>query len=227
MRITSSRLALVALGLLMTAPMASAQDSSKSLDGGTARGSVMTRDELRACMKQKSALAERSARYEAERLALAKDKEALVADNEALKGERGEIQQSSAGVAEHNARQAELSARIEDWNQRATQFESENRTGPMAERTRRKLKEEQRELDRENQALQAERAKLGGGSTAAAKDYNARADALQQRAAEWNKRNATIAAISEKLVADREFWGDECGNRRYREDDEKAILKGQ
>ena len=76
-------------------------------------------------------------------------------------------------------------------------------------------------------AVLLERGKIGGGSTAAAQDYNARADALQKRATEWNARNASLAETSRKLVADREFWADECGNRRYREDDEKAILQGQ
>ena len=221
------RTALLALGLLLVLPTASAQESSKSLGGGTARGSVMTRDELRACMKQQAALKERTVRYDAERVVLDKDKAALVADNDALKAERGDIQQSAASVADYNARQTDLSARIEDWNRRVQEFESENRTGPIADRKRRKLKEEQRELDQENEALQAERGKIGGGSTAAAQDYNARADVLQKRATEWNTRNAALAETSRKLVADREFWADECGNRRYREDDEKAILQGQ
>jgi hypothetical protein len=81
-------------------------------------------------------------------------------------------------------------------------------------------------MEQQEKALTDERAALGGtGSGAAA--VNAKVDALNQRAAAWNERNKALAKRSEDLAQERDLWASECGNRRYREDDEAAIRKGQ
>jgi hypothetical protein len=67
---------------------------------------------------------------------------------------------------------------------------------------------------------------LGRGDVAV-KSFNAKAAALEQKVGDWNDRNSRLNADVEKTKTERETWSTECGDRRYREDDEKAILSGK
>ena len=60
-----------------------------------------------------------------------------------------------------------------------------------------------------------------------AKRYNERAAQIEQQVADWNRRQAASAKESENLVQERDLWASECGNRRFREDDETAIKQGK
>ncbi|MBK6472251.1 MAG: hypothetical protein IPF94_16520 [Betaproteobacteria bacterium] len=44
---------------------------------------------------------------------------------------------------------------------------------------------------------------------------------------DWNQRNAQVNETARKLEDERSLWLSECSNRRYREDDEKAIRAGK
>jgi hypothetical protein len=57
--------------------------------------------------------------------------------------------------------------------------------------------------------------------------YNARAAALDSRIKDWNERNARANEASSALQNERENWVSSCADRRYREDDELAIKRGQ
>jgi hypothetical protein len=57
--------------------------------------------------------------------------------------------------------------------------------------------------------------------------FNNRAAAQEQKVADWNSRNKKLAEETGALASDREQWVADCGNRRYREDDEIAIKRGQ
>lgn len=218
---------------LLVAPMmaslpAQAQTAPKtgSLGGGTGSGPVMTRDELRTCLKQKDEIAARTAALDSSRKALEADKAAIVAETEALKAERGGIDNTRGDVEAINAQQQKVSERIEDWNVRMKAFEAEGRTGPIADRMRRALLREKADLEKENDALEAKR-----GNTkldpASAQRYNERAAAAEQKVVAWNQRNAAAVKESEGLLQEKDLWTSECANRRYREDDEIAIKKGQ
>lgn len=218
---------------LLVAPMmaplsAQAQTPPKtgSLGGGAGAGPVMTREELRTCLKQKEEIAARTTLLDNNRKALEADKAAIQAETEALKAERGGIDNTRGNVESINAQQQKLSERIEDWNVRMKAFEAEGRTGPIADRMRRTLLREKADLEKENDALEAARGttKLDPES---AKRYNARAAAAEQKVVSWNQRNAAAAKESEALLQDKDLWTSECANRRFREDDEIAIQKGQ
>lgn len=223
-------LLLLCLGGLVavTTLPAVAQSAPKtgSLGAGSGSGPVMTREELRTCLKQQAALKQMSESYEAKKAQLDADREAILAESKALGGQLGDAQAAAAKVNELNERTAAVAARVNEWNERWQAFEKAKRTGPMADRQRRQLIAEQRELEAENAALDAEREQLGGAGQGAA-EVNERSEALNKRTVAWNDRNKALVAEGEKLAQERDLWASECGNRRYREDDEIAIQRGQ
>jgi chromosome segregation ATPase len=224
----AAALVAVLVAPLMATPSAQAQNAPKtgSLGGGAGAGPVMTRDELRACLKQKDEIAARTTALDSSRKALEADKAAIVAETEALKAERGGIDSTRGSVESINAQQQKMSERIDDWNQRMKTFEEDGRTGPIAERMRRNLQREKAELEKESAALDAAR-----GNTkldpASAQRYNERAAAAEQKVVAWNQRNAAAVKETNDLLQEKDIWTSECANRRFREDDETAIKKGQ
>ena len=75
--------------------------------------------------------------------------------------------------------------------------------------------------------LDVERETVLGENQAAVNAYNARVGTLDKRVVDWNQRNAQWNEASKALEIERKDWVDQCGNRRYREDDEKAIRAGK
>ena len=57
--------------------------------------------------------------------------------------------------------------------------------------------------------------------------FNVKVRALDGRVAEWNKRNNAYNDANAAIESDRAAWGANCGNRRYREEDELAIRSGK
>jgi DNA repair exonuclease SbcCD ATPase subunit len=220
-------LCLVGLAAAISYPvLAQAPAKTGSLGSGSGSGPVMTRDELRACIKQQASLQTMSDTYEAKKTQLDADRTALLAETQGVRGDLGDATEQAAKVNELNQRTAEVAERVNDWNVRWNEFQSSKRSGPIVDRQRRQLINEQKALKAENDALDAEREKLGGTGAGAA-EANARSDALNARTVAWNDRNKALVAEGEKLAQERDLWASECGNRRYREDDETAIRQGK
>lgn len=213
---------------VLAAPLpAMAQAGIKSLDGkANTGGKVMTKEELRACMKQQDDLAKQRTDIDVRRDAMNKERDAVQAESEALKVEQASLQERNAKVKGLNERQNAYSARVEAYNQAMKDVE-EMKAGPFADRKRRELAKEKQELTR----IEAEN-KAEGDTTRSAleKDVaalNARADAQNKRAADWNARSKALDAETNAYEDKRIDWKLECGDRRYREDDEKAIRAGK
>lgn len=217
--------ALIALTALPT--LALAQAKTGSLGGGAGAGPVMTRDELRACLKNQAELKQRVADYEAQKAAAEKEKAEILAENQKLQAEKGQLSAAASKVKDDNARNADLKSRVEDWVTRWAEFEKSGRAGPMADRERRKLLEEQKALDREQEAAKAAAAGSNSSSTGAAQQFNAKAEAVQARTVAYNERNKQLVQAGEDLAQERDLWAGECGNRRFREEDEIAIKQGK
>jgi hypothetical protein len=200
--------------------------AQKSLGAGSGSGPVMTREELRTCLKQQVALKERVELFERDTGSLEREKADILVAQKALDAERGGVVADANKISAVNARAADLSKRIDEWNERWQAFEKEGRTGPFADRQRRKLLDEQREMKAEEADLAAERDKLSGISGSST-ELNAKVDSLNQRTAAWNTRNGQMAKRSDDLAQARDLWAAECGSRRYREDDEIAIKQGK
>jgi len=204
-----------------------AQADTKTLSGKTGTGKLMTRDELRACMKQQVSLAARKSELEtrqstaaAERLEIQKDTEALKADQNALASGKGQIDALNERVAAFTARAKALQERREE-------FERMGRSGPAADRERRLLDKEVTELKKEEVEIGAAREQIVTSSQASATAINARVEAQQRSAEGWNERSKKLSADQQAYEDERINWIDSCGNRRYREDDEKAIKAGK
>jgi chromosome segregation ATPase len=220
--------ALLAAFVLAGAVPAMAQEAGiKSLDGkARAGGKVMTKDELRACMKQQDDLAKQRTDLETRREVINKEREAIQAENEALKTQQASVIDSNAKVKEVNDRMNAYSARVEAYNQGMTEL-NDMRPGPFADRKRRELAKEKQELSRIEAESKSEsdtiRADLEKGVTA----LNARVEAQNKRATDWNTRNKALEEEASAYEDRRIDWKLSCGDRRYREDDEKAIRAGK
>ena len=92
---------------------------------------------------------------------------------------------------------------------------------------RRKMDKERQDIEKAEAVLKADREKLVGGTNDAVAKLNARVEAQQQVAGDWNSRSKKLDQEVQAYENDRSDWVIGCGDRRYREDDEKAILAGK
>jgi hypothetical protein len=211
------------------APAATPADGkTRSLGGGgNASGKLLTRDELRACMKRRDALAAHRADIDRERAALDAEREQIGKDNAALKEERDAVNQKTEALTALKPRLEAFKLKTEDWQARNTAFIEANRTDMGAERARTTLEREQTALRKTQQELETERLALTSSAEEAIARFNARATIVDGKATDWNQRNGKLNTLSQTADDDRQAWVSECGNRRYRETDEDAIKRGQ
>ncbi len=76
------------------------------------------------------------------------------------------------------------------------------------------------------EALKAELGALDRSSGDAVDAYNLRAKNRDEAVDAYNTRQRKLVADAEKLTDTQSLWKSECGDRRYREDDEIAIRRG-
>lgn len=82
------------------------------------------------------------------------------------------------------------------------------------------------ELLSTGEALKTELATLDRSSGDAVDAYNLRAKKRDDAVDGYNTRQHKLVADAEKLSDTQSLWKSECGDRRYREDDEIAIRRG-
>ena len=210
-----------------TAPAkAIGKTAPKTLNGKVAgTGKLMTRDELRGCLKRLDDLNQSARDVEALRPPLDREREELKAAGEALKTERGEVDRRAAEVTDWNNKMRALGVEIENYNKRsaAVQDAPRNQQETLAE----ELKADRERLQKTREALAADEARLVPAYQSMAKAYNERAIARDAKVADWNLRNTAAGDASVKQQEERALWLNECANRPYREDDEKAIKAGK
>jgi hypothetical protein len=195
--------------------------------GSNASGKLLTRDELRACMKRRDALAAQRADIDRERAALDAEREQIGKDSAGMKEERDAVNQKTEALTALRPRLEAFKLKSEDWQARNTAFTAANRTDIGADRARSTLEREQIALRTTQQELEAERLALTSSAEQAIARFNARATVVDGKAADWNQRNGKLNTLSQTADDDRQTWVSECGNRRYRETDEDAIKRGQ
>lgn len=224
----STRLLGVALvAAVVHAPVMAQAADTKTLSGKSGSGKVMTREELRTCMKQQESLATRKTELDTRQTTLTAQRADIQKETEAIKAEQEGLSSRKGAVDSLNARMTAYSDKVKDLNQRREDFERSGRGGPNAERERRKLDKEDADLKKEGTDLNAERDKLEAGGNDAVNKLNARVDAQQQKAQAWNDNSKQLTKDQQTYEDDRINWVDSCGNRRYKEDDEKAIKAGK
>lgn len=199
-------------------------DAAKTLGGGdAAKGTaLMTRDELRACLKERQAqtvqvaeLEKRRADVVAEADAVRKQKDAVQAERDAYAAMANEVQAFKEKVKAHGERLA-------IYNQRVKAFKE---TPPVkdAERERGQLEAEGEAISQADVAIKAEAAQWTAKAEPARAALTEHTQAQQAAAAlaiEHDRAYTEAASAQEQQLA---AWKQRCGDRSYREADEKAV----
>lgn len=214
---------------MLPASQAQTPPGGKVSSLGTAKAGIklLTRDELRTCLKLQSDRIALKPQLEGERTRLDRERQELLQIDESIKADRAAIDRIEASAASISARSKELSAQVSDFNERVAKFQESGRSGPTADRQRSNFEREQKALDAGTKTLEAERAALGPSAEQAVKTYSDRVASREQAAADWNARNAKLTQAIQRLEVEQENWAADCSGRSYREDDEKAILSGK
>jgi chromosome segregation ATPase len=232
MAVTAGLTFLSTPGLAQTAPQivlpaspAIKAAGPKTLGGKAPVGKMLTRDELRTCLKRLDGVNTASKDLEQRRGVLDKEKEDLVKSGDALKAERADVDTKLAAVRDWEGRMRAHGAEIETFNQRLKAADE----GPRAKR-----EELTKEFDAERERLAKARVPLGEDEARlvpvyqnAVKAYNDKAQGRDAVVSDWNGRNKAINEQSLKHEEERSLWLTECANRPYREDDEIAIKQGK
>jgi chromosome segregation ATPase len=215
--------ALTLLLAVVTAPVAAQNPKSAQRQGPG--DNIMTREELRACLKQEDAVNARRRDIQAENTTLAREKEDLQRQAEALKGENQTIAQRNAAIRDLAARIRDHETRVQSWNQRVAKLGEAPRGD--RERLQTELEAEKLTLQQSFETLTAENNRLSDGFSEAVAAYNTRAREHGQQLDGWNQRSRALADASAAEQRQREDWRLACGNRRFREEDEAAIRGGK
>ncbi len=208
-----------------TPPKPGAKAAGKTLGGKTAgSGKLMTRDELRNCLKRLDEANMAAKEITTQRQLLDRERDDLKASGDILATERATLERQLASVRDWESRMREYAVEVETFNQRsvAAQAASRNQQDKLAE----DLKAERERLEKQRETLAADEVRLVPTYQASAKVYNERAIARDGKVTDWNARNAAAvdASVSQQEV--RALWLNECANRPYLEDDEKAVKAG-
>ena len=230
--VTASLTFLSMPGLAQTAPQivlpaspAVKAAGPKTLGGKAPVGKMLTRDELRTCLKRLDGVNASGKDLEQRRGALDKEKEDLVKSGDALKAERADVDTKLAAVRDWEGRMRAHGAEIETFNQRlkAADAGPRNKREEMAK----EFEAERERLNKARMPLSEEEARLVPAYQNAVKGYNDKATAREAVVVDWNGRNKAINEVSLKHDEERSGWLTECANRPYREDDEIAIKSGK
>jgi len=221
-------LSLTAFWLSALAQTPATAPRTATLGGGTGNPSarVLTRDELRLCITQRATLDGRIKEIDAQQREIESGKSQLLKDSQEIRAENDAIRAGQGRVAELNARTLSFNARSASLRERINEANDPKSTRKLTAAEREALQRESDELRVEGQTLEAERVSL--------RVLQERVEALRARAAlhdpkvdDWNQRNARSNETLKTLQLDRDVWATDCADRRYREDDETAIRRGQ
>ena len=230
-----STLAGASLCLALAVPVAVAQSTAakpapkpagKTLGGKTAGGGkLMTRDELRSCLKRLDEVNQAAKGIDSARPALDSERDALKTSGEALKAERAELDRKLAAVREWEGRVRAHAVEIETFNRRSAAVDSAPRD--QQEKMLEALKGDREKLHKTRDVLAADEAVLVPAYRESAQTYNERAIARDAKVTDWNQRNAAVVDASVAQQDARALWLNECANRPYLEDDEMAVKAGK
>ena len=207
-----------------------AEGKTLALGGGSATGGpLMTRDELRVCLKDEETVRTRMADHEALRAPLDQEKKDITTAQADLRLEREPIDALKGRADAFSAKIKDYSARVQSWNDRMKAHNEDPKpSGTAYEGRKLALNKEREDIEKERVVLEAERTAISAAASGdAVRAYNAKALALDARVTSWNERNNKWNEAIAALDAERKAWLAACADRRYREDDETAIRRGK
>ncbi len=200
--------------------------TTKALGGKVVAGSKMlTRDELRACMKRLDDVNAAGKDLQPRRTALDAEREELLKSGEALKTLKADVETKLAAVREWQERMRAHAVEIEAFNRKAKAVEEAPRN--QREELSKALEADRDNLNKVRATLVDEEARLVPAYETSVRAYNERALARDAVVNDWNVRNKALNDHGIKVENDRTDWLNECANRPYREDDEIAIKAGK
>jgi chromosome segregation ATPase len=203
-----------------------AKPAGKTLSGkAPGGGKLMTRDELRSCLKRLDDVNARIKDIEAQRLVLDRERAELTTAGEVLLAERANLDRQLVAVREWETRTRAHAAEVENFNKRSTEAQAAPRN--QQDKLAKELATDRERLEKLRETLAADEARLVPPYRAAATTYNERAIARDAKVTDWNARNAATVDASVQQQEDRALWLNECANRPYLEDDETAIKAGK
>ena len=205
----------------------SSDGKTLSLSGKDGAGKLLTRDELRACLKQRDTLATRLNQLDGDRTKLNQERDGLTQEQAALKAERESLAGMKSSVDELNTKTKVFQQEVETWNKLVADFTESKASGANAEKQRLSINEQGESLRKRQLELTEERNLVLARGERQVKEFNARATAIDAKVADWNERNRKLNGDGDALQFERETWSADCGDKRYREDDEKAVLSGK
>lgn len=200
--------------------------ATKTLDGKPAPGSkLLTRDELRACMKRLDDVNAGSKDLPQRRAALDAERDELLKSGEALKAMKADVEAKLALVRGWQERMRAHAAEIEAFNRKAKAVEE----APSSERAAlsKALEVERDSLNKGRATLVEEEGRLVPAYESGVRAYNEQALARDAVVKDWNARNKAFTESTAAIEDQRTDWLIECANRPYREDDEIAIKAGK
>jgi hypothetical protein len=199
--------------------------ADKTLAGKAAIGNLLTRDELRACLKRLESFNVTSKDLEQRRVALDAEKAEITKGGDTLKADLAAVNVKLAAVREWEGRSAVHGAEVEAFNKRMKALDEMPRN--QREAAAAELNVERERLNKARAVVDADLARVMPVYQDAAKEYNQKALARDALIVAWNDRNKALNDESLKLDEERQSWLGECANRPYREDDELAIKAGK
>lgn len=199
---------------------------ARTLGGkGAPSGKLLTREELRTCLKRLDDITAAGKDLVQRRTALDAEKDELVKSGEALTLARADVDAKLAAVRAWEGRMRAHAAEIEAFNQRARAVEE----APKADREAltKALEADREGLNRTRASLTSDEASLVPAYEASVRSYNERAKARDTVVVDWNARNKVLNDAGTKAEDERTDWLTECANRPYREEDEMALKAGK
>jgi hypothetical protein len=213
------------------APSAAAAEKTATIGGGAnAAGAtlpILTRDELRACLKQEETIRVRLGEHEAARAPIDQERQGVTAKQEALRLERVQVEAVAAKTTAFRTKMEAHAARVAAWNRDVEAFNARAPQGAAGERERVRINTEREGLQKAQTELEAERVAMAGDNERIVASFNAKVKEVEAVVDQWNQRNQGWNEAGAKLEAERKGWVSACADRRYREDDEIAIKAGR
>jgi hypothetical protein len=226
------RASLSGLMLILCAGLSHGQTTAdgkvQTLGNAKASASIMSREELRACLKDQENLKTSAAGMASQRTALDAERKALEVENDAIKAERDVLAAKvEAAVQVNNAKVAAQAASVNAFNTKMDELNVAMKRGDNVDRRRQLLERDGKKLQADSDALNAAN-KLEqdaiAASDAAIKDKFTK---LEARISEWNERNQKMNPVADAYDDKLQSWKLRCGTRNYRESDEQAIRAGK
>ena len=213
------------------AATATATEKTATIGGGANAASttlpILTRDELRACLKQEETIRVRLGEHEAARAPIDQERQGVTAKQEALRLERAQVEAVAAKTTAFRAKMEAHGARVAAWNRDVEAYNTRTPQGAAGERERVRINTEREGLQKAQTELEAERVAMAADNEKIVASFNAKVKEVEAAVDQWNQRNKAWNEAGALLEDERKGWVSACADRRYREDDEIAIKAGR